>query len=223
MTAQITAGQFHAADGVEDWRCLYHAVSARFRTGSLAEGVALADGIGQLAGETEQRYVSVDLRHDGVTVSLSRRDVELARRISAVARALGIPADPTAVQLVNVTLDVLVGARVLPFWRALLGYRAVGDDYLGDPARRGPGLGLQQMDAARPHRNRMHLDVAVPHDQAEARIAAALAAGGHLVSDAHAPMWWVLADAEGNEACVATWVGRDQRRSDTAGPVITDP
>ncbi|MEK8104372.1 VOC family protein [Micromonospora sp. M12] len=65
------------------------------------------------------------------------------------------------------------------------------------------------MSAARPQRNRMHLDVAVPHDQAEARIAAALAAGGHLVSDAHAPKWWILADVEGNEACVATWVGRE--------------
>ncbi|WP_425271150.1 VOC family protein [Micromonospora arborensis] len=67
------------------------------------------------------------------------------------------------------------------------------------------------MDAheARPQRNRMHLDIAVPHDQAEARIAAALAAGGTLVSDAHAPRWWVLADAEGNEACVATCVGRE--------------
>jgi 4a-hydroxytetrahydrobiopterin dehydratase len=49
----------------------------------------------------------------------------------------------------------------------------------------------------------------VPHDQAETRIAAAIAAGGHLVTDQHAPSWWVLADAEGNEACVATWMSRD--------------
>jgi 4a-hydroxytetrahydrobiopterin dehydratase len=49
----------------------------------------------------------------------------------------------------------------------------------------------------------------VPHDQAEARIAAAIAAGGHLVTDQQAPSWWVLADAEGNEACVATWMGCD--------------
>ena len=137
------------------------------------------------------------------------RDIALARQISAAAKELDIPADPTAVQVVNVTLDALVGADVLPFWRALLGYRQIGDDFLFDPHRRGPGFGLQQMNAARPQRNRMHLDVAVPHDQAEARIAAALAAGGHLVSDAHAPMWWVLADAEGNEACVDTWVGRE--------------
>ncbi|WP_132286508.1 VOC family protein [Kribbella sp. VKM Ac-2568] len=209
MTEQITAGQFHAADDVEDWRSLYHVASGHFRTGSLAKGIAFVDEIGRLAGGAEQEYLSVDLRSAGVTVSLGRRDIALARRISAAAKELDIPADPTAVQLVNVTLDALVGADVLPFWRALLGYRQIGDDYLFDPLRRGPGFGLQQMNAARPQRNRMHLDVAVPHDQAEARISAALAAGGHLVSDAHAPMWWVLADAEGNEACVATWVGRE--------------
>ena len=49
----------------------------------------------------------------------------------------------------------------------------------------------------------------MPYDQAEARIAAAIAAGGHLISDDHAPAWWTLADAEGNEADVATCLGRD--------------
>jgi len=47
----------------------------------------------------------------------------------------------------------------------------------------------------------------VPHDLAQARIAAAIDAGGHLVTDKYAPAWWVLADAEGNEACVGTWMG----------------
>jgi 4a-hydroxytetrahydrobiopterin dehydratase len=28
------------------------------------------------------------------------------------------------------------------------------------------------------------------------------------VSDAYAPEWWTLGDAEGNEADVATWLGR---------------
>jgi 4a-hydroxytetrahydrobiopterin dehydratase len=209
MTGQITARQFHAADGVEDWRCLYHVVSAYFRTPSLTKGIALVDEIGRLANDAQQQYLNVDVRHTGVTVFLSVRDVALARRISAAAKELDIPADPTAVQLINVTLDALVGADVLPFWRALLSYRQIGDDYLADPTRRGPGFGVQPMDAQRPQRNRMHLDVAVPHDQADIRIAAALAAGGRLVSDAHAPKWWILADAEGNEACVATWVGRE--------------
>lgn len=48
-----------------------------------------------------------------------------------------------------------------------------------------------------------------PHDEAQRRIRAALAAGGTLVSDAEAPAFWILADAEGNEACITTWPGRD--------------
>lgn len=207
MTEQLPAGEFHAADGVEDWRSVYHLVSAHFRIGSLGEGVAFVDGIGRVAGDGEE-YLAVDLRAGGVTVSLGRRDVALARRISAVAKELGLTADPAAVQVVNVSLDALAGADVLPFWRAVLGYGQIGDDYLFDPSRRGPGFSLQQMDVARPQRNRIHLDIAVPHDLAEARVAAALAAGGRLVSDEHAPKWWVLADAEGNEACIATWRGR---------------
>ncbi|MFR9780789.1 VOC family protein [Micromonospora sp. MS34] len=208
MIKRVTAGQFHAAKGVDDWHVLYHVVSVYFRTGSLAKGIALVDEIGRLAGADEQ-HLKIDLRPAGVTVSLTVRDSTLARRISAAAKELGLTADPTAVQLINVTIDALVGADVLPFWRALLGYRQIGDDYLSDPQGRGPGIGFQRMDAPRPQRNRIHLDIAVPHEQAEARIAAALAAGGRLVTDAHAPKWWVLADPEGNEACIATWVGRE--------------
>jgi len=140
---------------------------------------------------------------------LTERDVQLARQISAAARELDVPADPTAVQQVNVTIDALVGPEVQPFWRALLGYREKGPEDLVDPHGRGPSFWFQQMDAPRPQRNRIHVDISVPHDQAEARVAAATAAGGHLVSDQYAPAWWVLADAEGNEACVATWMGRD--------------
>jgi hypothetical protein len=90
MTVQITAGQFHGADGVEDWRSLYHVVSAYFRTGSLAQGIALVDEIGRLATGAEQQYINVDLRHAGVTVFLSLRDVALARRISAAVEGAEI-------------------------------------------------------------------------------------------------------------------------------------
>jgi 4a-hydroxytetrahydrobiopterin dehydratase len=208
VTDQITAGVFHAADGVADWRVLYHVVSAHFQTTSFMRGVEFVAEIGHLLGNG-RRPPRVDLRDTGVTVTLTARDILLAREISAAAAELGLPADPTAVQLVNVSIDALVGTDVLPFWRALLGYRQIGDDYLGDPWGRGPGLEFQAMDIPRPQRNRIHLDVAVPHDQAEGRVAAALAAGGRLVTDAYAPKWWVLADAEGNEACIATWLGRE--------------
>jgi 4a-hydroxytetrahydrobiopterin dehydratase len=179
-------------------------------------GVALVEAIGQLA-DAAQRHLAVDLRDAGVTVrlrtddagTLSERDVELARQISAAARELGVRADPTAVQTVQIAIDALVGPAVMPFWRAVLGYQAMGDEDLVDPHGRGPSFWFQQMDAPRPQRNRIHVDISVPHDQAEARIAAALAAGGQLVTDRYAPAWWTLADAEGNEVDVATWMGRD--------------
>jgi 4a-hydroxytetrahydrobiopterin dehydratase len=139
---------------------------------------------------------------------LSRRDAELARDISAAAHRLGAAADPTAVQDVQVSLDALDIPAVRAFWRAVLGYREVGDEDLLDPHSRGPSMWFQAMDGPRPPRNRIHVDVFVPHDQAETRVAAALAAGGRLVTAGHAPSWWVLADPEGNEVCVATWMGR---------------
>jgi 4a-hydroxytetrahydrobiopterin dehydratase len=216
MTEQITPRQFHEAAGVEDWRVLFHGASAYFRTGSFAVGVALVDVIGRLADEAGH-HPDVDLRYPGVTVrlwthdvgGLSERDIALARQISAAARELAVPADPGAVQEVQVSIDALAGSEVLPFWRAVLGYRDEGPEDLADPHGRGPSIWFQQMDAPRPERNRVHVDVCVPHDLAEARIAAAIAAGGRLVSDRHAPAWWTLADAEGNEADVATWTGRD--------------
>jgi len=216
MTERITPKQFHESNGVDDWRVLFSGACTYFRTGSFATGVALVDAIGTLA-EAAHHHPDVDLRYAGVTVrlmthdvdGLSQRDVELAREISAAARALNVPADPTAVQAVQVTIDALVRPEVMPFWQAVLGYRELGDEDLADPHGSGPSFWFQQMDAPRPQRNRIHVDVSVPHDQAQARVAAAIAAGGHLVSYEHAPAWWTLADAEGNEADVATWMGRD--------------
>ena len=215
MTERITARQFHESAGVEDWRALFSGACAHFRSGSFAAGVALVDAIGSLA-DAADHHPDVDLRYRGVTVrlwthdvdGLSERDVGLARQISEAARRLGVPAAPADVQDVQIAIDALVGPDVVPFWRAVLGYRQVGDEDLLDPRGRGPSLWFQHMDAPRPQRNRVHVDISVPHDQAEARVAAAIAAGGHLVSDHNAPDWWTLADAEGNEVDVATLAGR---------------
>jgi 4a-hydroxytetrahydrobiopterin dehydratase len=216
MTEPITPRQFNEAVGVGDWRWILGGACAHFRTGSFGAGVALVDAIGRLADAANQ-HPDVDVRSDSVRVrlrehdvdGLTERDVDLARQISAAARELDVPADPSAVQMVQVAIDALVRPQVMPFWRAVLGYREVGDEDLLDPHGRGPSFWFQDMDAPRPQRNRIHIDISVPHDQAEARVAAAIAAGGHLVTDEYAPSWWVLADAEGNEACVTTWMGRD--------------
>jgi 4a-hydroxytetrahydrobiopterin dehydratase len=216
MTERITPRQFHEAEGVEDWRMLANAVGAYFRTGAFATGVELVVEIGELA-EAANHHPDVDLRYAGVSVrlmthevdGLSERDVDLARKISKAARALGVPADPTAIEDVQVSIDALVIPEVRTFWRAVLDYREAGDEDLLDPLSRGPSFWFQQVDESRPLRNRIHVDVFVPHDQAEVRVAAAIAAGGRLVAEQFAPAWWVLADTEGNEVCVATWMGRD--------------
>ena len=212
MGETVTPKQFHEVD----WRVVRNDACTHVRTGSFAAGLALVDAIGKLA-DAANHHPDVDLRSDDVTVRLrsgsdgrlSERDVALARQISAAASELDLPIDLNGMQSIQVAIDALVIPDVLPFWRAVLGYQQVDDEDLVDPRFRGPPIWFQQMDAPRPQRNRIHIDVYLPVDQAEARIAAAFAAGGHLVSDDNAPEWWTLADAEGNEVDVATMIGRD--------------
>ena len=212
MSERIERRRFHEID----WRVVKDAASTHFRTGSFAAGVALVDAIGTLA-DAANHHPDVDLRYHGVTVrlkthsegGLTERDVALAGQITDAARELGVPVDLSGLQMVQVAIDALVIPDVLPFWRAVLGYEQEDDEDVADPDAQGPPFWFQQMDAPRPQRNRIHIDLYVPHDQAEARVAAALAAGGHIVSDENAPGWWTLADAEGNEVDVAPWPDRD--------------
>ncbi len=220
MSDRITMRRFHESEGVADWRVVGEGACAYFRTGSFAAGARLVNAIGGLEGVEDHRP-DVDVRHEGVIVrlitvapdyyGLSERDLAMARRISAVAREQGVPADPAALQTVQVTIDAVSIPTVKPFWRAVLGYadRADSPEDLIDPRSRGASIWFQKVDAPDPEGNRLHIDVWVPPDQAEARIAAAIAAGGRLVTDKYAPAWWTLADAEGNLADVATATSRD--------------
>ena len=222
MTERISPEAFHATDGTEDWRVLSEGACALFRTESLAAGARLVAAIGDLPDVDEHR-VDVDVRRGGVTVRLitiaadymgmSRRDLELARLISGLARDQGLSADPTAVQTLLVIPGAPVIAEVIPFWRAALGYEPrldSPDEDLVDPRREGPPFWFEAMDEPRPGGGgAIHLAIWVPPEQAEARVAAAIAAGGHLVRDDYAPSWWTLADAAGNEADIATTMGRD--------------
>lgn len=212
MDDRVSPRRFREQDDSGDWRVLFDGAKTCFVTGSFAKGAELVAEIARLADEADH-HPDVDLGYGTVVVRLtshdvhdiSERDLALARRISEAARALGVPADPSRVQTVQLTIDALDIPAVLPFWAAVLGYDRSGDEDAVDPGGRGPNVWFQQMDTARPQRNRIHVDISVPRDQAEARIAAALAAGGRVVSDAHAPHWWTLADPEGNEADVAPW------------------
>ena len=64
---------------------------------------------------------------------------------------------------------------------------------------------MQELKADKPLRHAMHVDVSVAREHAEARVAAALAAGGRIVDDADAPAGWILTDRAGNRVCIAAW------------------
>jgi 4a-hydroxytetrahydrobiopterin dehydratase len=51
----------------------------------------------------------------------------------------------------------------------------------------------------------MHVDVSLAPEQAEAWVAAAVAAGGRIVDESNAPGSWILADKAGNKVCVVGW------------------
>jgi 4a-hydroxytetrahydrobiopterin dehydratase len=222
MTDQISAKQFRESEGVEDWRVLGDGACAYFRTGSFAEAARLVQAISALPG-VEDHQPDLDVRHDGVTVRLitiaekhygmSRRDVELARQISAAARTLGLAADPSGVQSLLVIPGATAVDKVMPFWRAMLGYeprRDSPDEDLVDPHDRGPAFWFERMALPRSDGGgAIHVAIWVPYEQAAARVAAALAAGGRMVRDEFAPSWWTLADAAGNEADIATTMNRD--------------
>ena len=66
-------------------------------------------------------------------------------------------------------------------------------------------MSFQNLHPPKPGRGRTHIDVSVPADQAEARVAAALEAGGRLADDTHAPHWWTLASPENHGVDIAAW------------------
>ena len=212
------------------WRYNLGLIRTSIGVGSLAQAAEVAQAVTALAGDSADGSLSADLRPDRVILTLqsraeawvTHREIELAERISAAAADQGLATEsgvgagaPRSVQVVEIAIDALDIAGIRPFWKAVMGY---DDEPGGDP---GPGAGLadplaqfpsiwfQQMDEPRPQRNRIHLDVVVPHDEVDSRMQAALAAGGTLVYDAEAPAFWVLADPEGNGACLCTWQGRD--------------
>ncbi len=220
----LTPEQVSAADGLGDWRCVLRALHARFDAPSFPAAAALVAAVAA-AAESARHHPDVDLRYPGrvhvaltthATGGLTTLDVDLARVISALAAEHGATAAAPAGQQLEIAVDTPDAARIRPFWCAVLGYRD-DDGVLVDPARQGAPMWFQDAPAPRPGRGRLHLDVNVAHDVAEERVAAALAAGGRLVSDEHARAWWVLADADGNEVCISTWLDRPRRPAEGMG------
>lgn len=202
---------------LDDWRKLTQAVHARFLTGDFVTGLKFVTAVTE-AAERANHHPDVTLTYPYVDVKLishdvseiTQRDVDLAREISEIARAQRIGAQPSALTELELALDTADLAAVGPFWAALLTGNpgSLMSDDVADPGGRVPLLWFQRTDAHETPRQRFHIDLWVPHDLAEERIAAAVAAGGRVVDDEQAPSFVVLADPEGNKACVCTCLNR---------------
>ncbi len=213
----VLTGHDVEAESLHDWRILFSTLHGRFETGDFATGVQLVEAIGE-AAEDMNHHPDVDLTYRRVDVRLTshdvdgvtQRDVRLARTISSLAAQVGATPRPEETSVLELALDTPDFAAVKPFWAALLGYEPhpVRDDELNDPDGTLPTIWGQETDPHETPRQRWHLDLRVAPETAELRIQRALAAGGTLVSDERAPAFWVLADPQGNRACITTWRGR---------------
>lgn len=213
---QLTNKQILDA-GLNDWRKLAQGIHARFLTGDFSTGVQFLNAVAE-AAERANHHPDVTLRYAVVDVKLishdvsqvTQRDIDLARRISEISREQGIGAAPSALSEPELALDTADLAAVGPFWAALLtgSPDSLRGDDIVDPGGRVPLLWFQQTDAHETSRQRFHIDLWVPHDVAEQRIAAAVAAGGRVFDDENGPSFVVLVDPEGNKACVCTFLDR---------------
>jgi len=202
---------FLVAEGVDDWVVLHGGATAVYRVGSLGEAAKLAVALAQVPGMEESETL-LTVAADRLTVRLTRdmwqlepKHVDLARAVSEVARSRGAVADRSAVQEVQLAIAAKPAAMDLAFWRAVLGYDPRADDNGVDPLGNSSTVWMQELNVAKPLRHAMHIDVSVAREQAEARLAAALAAGGRIVDESDAPGSWILADRSGNKVCIAAW------------------
>lgn len=207
----ISAAAFHRAAGVADWRVSGTGPQAVYIAGSLAHAAQLVPAI-VAAGERAGIRPDIDLRPEGVVVRVAfgadgipSAAPDFAAEVSRAAADLHLAPDPARAQSVGIYVAQHSQSDVRPFFLAALGYDALGDTDAVDPMRCGPQLAFNPLTGDAPRRGRTHLDVFVPADQAQARVDAAIAAGGRLADDSQAPAFWSLASPDNHGVDIAAW------------------
>lgn len=202
---------FLAAEGLQDWVVLHGGPTAVFRTANLLDAAKLAQAIAQLP-TLNKSQVHISLVSNALTVRLTREvwnieteHIGIAKDISQIAKSQGAVAEPGQVQEVQLAIAAKSEAIDLEFWRAILGYSPMQEDNAVDPLGISSTVWMQELDEKKALKHAMHLDVSVAKTQVEARLKAALAAGGVIVDDSEAPAFWILADRSGNKVCLVAW------------------
>jgi 4a-hydroxytetrahydrobiopterin dehydratase len=224
----LTGEQITAAN-LTDWRKLGQGLHARYLVPDFAIGARFVAAGAEAGDELSHHprvtigdgYVDLKLLSNDavyrdqegtehVVDSVTEKDLDLARRITDIAAEHGVKADPAGITAIELALDTAHATTIAPVWAALLtgttdarGHGTIGDD-IRDATERVPILWFQDTDEHQTPRQRFHIDVWVPPEVADARIAAAVAAGATIVDATQAPSYTVLADQDGNKACVCT-------------------
>ena len=201
---------FLSGTDIDDWVIVHGGPTAVFKVASLQDAARLAAAVTEVPGLGPRTLLTA--ASDRLTVKLTRemwgterQHVELARAISAIARDHGAVADKSAVQEVQVAIAAKPDAIDLPFWRAVLGYSPLHEDNCIDPLGQGSTVWMQGIDPSKSLQHAMHIDVSLAREHIQARLDAAVAAGGRIVDDSEAPSAWILADRSGNKVCLAAW------------------
>jgi 4a-hydroxytetrahydrobiopterin dehydratase len=204
--------------GLADWRKLAQALHAHYAIPDYIAAAVFVAAVAQVA-EADGHHPDLKLTHGVIDVSLcthedglwvTEKDLDMARRISEIARENGLEPEPTAVTQLELALDTAHEHRVAPFWSVLLtgGPNNKIYDSVFDPTGRVPGLWFQGTEDHETPRQRWHFDLWLAPEVAGERIAAAVAAGGSVIDYTAAPSFTVLADPDGNRVCVCTSLGR---------------
>ncbi|KGN39664.1 VOC family protein [Knoellia aerolata] len=220
-------GEEIAAAELTEWRKLAQGLHARYLVDDFGTGARFVVAVGE-AGDALGHHPRVSMGTGYVDLKLSstdaiyrddegtehvvewvtQQDVDLARRITVVAADHDVDADPASVSVIELGLDTARSATVAPVWAALLTGdaqaqgRGTPSDEIRDATGRVPNLWFGEADAPESRRQRFHVEVYVPPEVAERRVAATVAAGGTVVDDSEAPSLTVLADQDGNTAVV---------------------
>jgi 4a-hydroxytetrahydrobiopterin dehydratase len=203
--------EFLTAENLKDWVVLHGGPTAVFKMQSFQDAATLAQSIAQISG-IDGTHTQITMVSNRLTVRLTREvwrieaeHVEIAQAISKIAESHGAVAEPHQAQEVQVAISAKPDAIDLEFWRAVLGYELMQGDNAIDPLGNSSTIWMQELDVKKPLKHAMHIDVSVSKGNAEARLAAAVKAGGIVVDDSHAPASWILADQSGNKVCIAAW------------------
>jgi 4a-hydroxytetrahydrobiopterin dehydratase len=213
---------------LDDWRKLGQGLHARYVVADFRAGLRFLTAVGDAAdghhpqvsmgdGYVDLKLISDDAVYrdeqgvEHVIEWVTQRDLDVAAAISGIAAEQRVAADPAAITWIELALDTAHAATLAPVWAALLtgstGAVARGGD-VRDATGRVPNLWFQGTDEHDTPRQRFHLDIWVAPEVADERIAAAVAAGGIITDASQAPSFTVIADQDGNKACICTSAGR---------------